>query len=228
MYEANGDRRATEKEIPRNHPETDRTLLFFGNLVSFIFHPLFIPFYITCFLVFVHPFAFPGMDQKVKVFRVISVFMLTAFFPAFTVFLLRRLQFIRSIYLRTQKDRIIPYVASMFFYFWIFYVSKNLTDSSPLFVMLLLAVFISSIVSLMANIYFKISMHGIAMGVMLTFFVLVALRGDVAMGAVLALVAITAGLVCTARLLVSDHYPFEVYAGFLLGIVSQLLAALFV
>lgn len=199
-----------------------------GNLISYIFHPLFIPFYISCFLLYIHPFAFAGMDDRVKLFRAISVFMLTAFFPAFTVFLLWRLNFISSIYLRTQKERIIPYVASMFFYFWIFYVSKNLTGTSPLFVMLMLAVFISSIASLMANIYFKVSMHAMAMGVMLTFFVIMALQPNVDLTAYLALAAITAGLVCTARLLVSDHRPFEVYAGFILGVLSQLLAAFFV
>jgi hypothetical protein len=168
------------------------------------------------------------MPEKTKVFRAISVFMLTAFFPAFTVFLLKQLKFVGSVMLDTQKDRIIPYVASMFFYFWVFYVSKNLTDSSPLFVKLLLGVFISSIISLMANIYFKISMHGMAMGVMLTFFVIVALQGNMDMGVYLTLAIIVAGLVCSARLLVSDHYPFEIYAGLVLGIISQVMGNLFV
>ena len=199
-----------------------------GNFISYIFHPLFIPFYLSCFLLYVHPFAFAGMDENVKFFRAVSVFMLTAFFPAFTVFLLRRLDFIGSVFLRTQKERIIPYVASMFFYFWIFYVSKNLTGNSPLFVMLMLAVFISSITSLMANIYFKVSMHAIAMGVMLSFFIIMTLQPNVDLTAYLALAAITAGVVCTARLLVSDHRPFEVYAGFVLGVISQLIAFLFI
>ncbi|MBC8034399.1 MAG: hypothetical protein H7Y03_09645 [Chitinophagaceae bacterium] len=232
MQEVNGYEEAKAMELladaKRRKPDADPALRFFGTLISFIFHPLFIPFYITCFLVFVHPFAFPGMDEKVKIFRVISVFLLTAFFPAFTVFLLKQLHFISSIYLNTQKERIIPYIAAMFFYFWIFYVSRNLVDSSPLFVMLMLAVFISSITSLMGNIYFKVSMHAIAMGVMLTFFVILALQGDVAMGIFLALAIVTAGVVCTARLLVSDHYPFEIYAGFLLGVLSQVLAMVFV
>lgn len=232
MYVANEkdfeDFGSTHQEPARSKPIVDPVLGFFGNFFSFVFHPLFIPFYATCFLVFVHPFAFTGIPEKLKIFRVISVFLLTAFFPAFTVFLLWRLKFIRSVYLRTQKERIIPYVAAMFFYFWIFYVSKNLPGTSPLFIMLMLGVFIASIAALMANNYFKVSMHGIAMGGMLTFFVLMSFHGDAAMGLYLSLAVLVAGIVCTARLLVSDHFRFEVYVGFFLGVISQLLALPFV
>lgn len=211
----------------RSQPKVNPLLGFFAHLISFVFHPLFIPFYITCFLVFIHPYAFAGVDDKTKMFRTLSVFIETAFFPAFIVLLLKLLGFIKSIHLRTQKERIIPYVAAMFFYFWIFYVIKNIQDQQPLLGIMLLGVFISSVAALMSNIYFKVSMHGIAMGVMVTFFILMAFKGDMAIGLYLSSVALIAGLVCTARLLISDHYPFEVYIGFFLGCVSQLLAIAF-
>jgi len=33
-----------------------------------------------------------------------------------------------------------------------------------------------------------------------------------------------AGIVCSSRLIVSSHRPFDVYAGFFIGAISQLLA----
>lgn len=201
---------------------------FSAHFFSFIFHPLFIPGYISAFLLFVHPYVFSGFSPRLKLLRFISVVLLTAFFPAFVVFLLKQLGLIKSIFLKTQKERIIPYIASMFFFFWIFYVSRNLSDSPPFFVILLLGVFISSIAALMANIYFKVSMHAIAMGGMVCFFEILAMQGTFSMGIYLSLAVLIAGIVCTCRFLVSDHYPFEVYAGFLLGVISQTLAALFV
>lgn len=198
-----------------------------GQIVSFVFHPLFIPFYLALFLIYIHPYAFAGMDDKTKIFRALSVFILTAFFPAFTVFLLWRLKFINSVLLRTQKERIIPYIAAMFFYFWIYYVSKNLPGNSPAFVWLMLGVFLSSIAALMANIYCKISMHAIAMGNLFIFFMLLALSGDASIGQVMAGVFL-AGVVLSARLFVSDHTSFEVYFGFVLGIICQFTAAWFV
>lgn len=197
-----------------------------ARTLSFIFHPLFIPFYLSMFLLYVNPYAFAGMDDKTKLFRAISVFMLTAFFPAFTVFLLWRLKFISSIFLRTQKERIIPYVAAMFFYFWLWYVSRKLPGNPSSFVWLTLGVFLSSIAALMANSYCKISMHAIAMGNLFLFFLLLGFGGDATLSDV-ATAIFTAGVILSARFFVSDHTAFEVYFGFLLGILCQFIAAWF-
>ncbi|MBS1564291.1 MAG: hypothetical protein JST39_07865, partial [Bacteroidetes bacterium] len=109
------------------------------------------------------------------------------------------------------------------FYFWIWYVYHNLHESDEMTAMLL-SVFIASIVGLMANIYFKISMHGLAAGSLLVFFLWLAFTGSVQMGGYLSLAVLVTGLVCTARFLVSDHSPFELYAGLAGGILCQLVA----
>lgn len=195
---------------------------FFGHLVSFVFHPLFIPTYITAFIVYQDPYAFAGMSEKGKLFKLLSVAFSTAFLPLFSVALMKQLGFIKSIFLRTQKDRIIPYIVCMIFYFWAWYVSKNLHDTSSLTAMLL-AVFLSCIAGMMANIYYKISMHGIAVGAMFVLFVWMATSGVVAIGPWLAIVTLVTGLVCTARFIVSDHNGFEVYSGLMVGALCQLI-----
>lgn len=204
--------------IPVRQPPLIR---FFAHLFSYVFHPLFVPSYTALFLIFVHPYVFPDSNPKIKVLRSISVVLLTAFFPAFSVFLLKQLGFVKTIFLKTRKERIIPYVISMFFYFWIFYVSFNLRDSPLFFKVMLLGVFLACIAAYMANIYYKVSMHAVAMGSFLTFFVLLALQGNFFMGLYLSLVTLIAGIVCTARLIVSDHHPFDVYSGFLMGAIMQ-------
>jgi hypothetical protein len=218
-------RREPDRPEPSDQPPG---LRFFANLLSVIFHPLFVPGYIAAFLIFVHPYAFSGFDPKVKMLRLISVVLLTAFFPAFTVFLLRKLGFVKSLFIRSQKERIIPYIASMFFYFWIFYVCKYLPGTPATLVTMLLGVFLASIVAFLANIYFKVSMHGVAMGGMVAFFLILAVFGSFPMTFFLTLALLIAGLVCTARLIASDHHPFEVYAGCFLGIIAQTLAVFFV
>lgn len=194
---------------------------FFAQLFSYIFHPLFIPSYSALFLIFVHPYVFPDSNPRIKLLRFVSVALITAFFPAFSVFLLKQLGFVKSIFLKTRKERIIPYVISMFFYFWIFYVSLNLRDSPLLFKVMLLGVFLACIAAYMANIYYKVSMHAVAMGCSLTFFILLALQGNFFMGLYLSIATLAAGIVCTARLIVSDHHPFDVYSGFLMGAIMQ-------
>jgi hypothetical protein len=195
----------------------------FGHIISYVFHPLFIPSYITAFLVYADPYAFAGLNDRLKMYRLVSVIFSTAFLPLFSVALMKQLGFIKSIFLRSQKDRIIPYIVCMIFYFWAWYVSKNIRDSSSQTAMLL-AVFLSCIAGMMANIYYKISMHGIAAGALLVLFIWMAFNGTVAGGSYLSIVILITGLVCTARFIVSDHNGFEVYSGLMVGALCQLVA----
>jgi hypothetical protein len=197
-------------------------------IVSYIFHPLFIAVYITAFLTYLHPTAFAATSTFEKARTLLSVFINTAFFPALVVLLLKQLKFINSIQLNTQKDRIIPIIASMIFYFWAFYVSKNIAGTPALLTQVLLATFLTSIVALMCNIKFKISLHGLAAGVAFCFFVLMAISTGVSLGLYVSIVTFIAGLVCTARLIVSNHAVSDVYAGFFLGMCCQLVAAFFI
>lgn len=152
------------------------------------------------------------------------------FFPIVTVLLLKALDFINSVYLRTQKDRIIPLVACGVWYFWITYIwwnSNKMDDSLSIpreAVQLAIAIFISSWLALMANIKIKISLHAISAGVALTLFILMALKQDLNFGIWLSVVVFITGLVCTCRFIVSDHTQQEVYGGLIAGTVSMLVA----
>jgi hypothetical protein len=154
----------------------------------------------------------------------IQAFIMFTFFPLVTVLLLKALKFISTIYLRTQKDRIIPFVACGIWYFWIWYVWHNLPDYPGAAVQFALAIFIASSIGLIANIYMKVSMHAISTGVMVTFIVLLAFNHDISSGIYISIALLIAGLVCTARLIASDHTQKEVYMGLLAGIISQLIA----
>ena len=131
-------------------------------------------------------------------------------------------------FLKTQKDRIIPYVVCGIYYFWMWYVLKNQPEFPRYFVMLSLAIFLASSLGLIVNSFLKVSMHSISIGVMLTFILLLAFLTDVNYGFYIAIAFLIGGLVCTARLVNSDHNPAEVYIGLLLGIVAQVIAYFFV
>ena len=59
-----------------------------------------------------------------------------------TVFLLKALGFIESLYLRSQKDRIIPYIASGIFYFWAYTVFRQQSHYPVVLTGFILGVFI--------------------------------------------------------------------------------------
>ncbi|MFX5660556.1 hypothetical protein ABTE05_19510, partial [Acinetobacter baumannii] len=91
-------------------------ILIPAKVLAYILHPLFVPTYFFAFLMIAYPYEFAGITAWQLKLRLFSVFWLTVFFPAFAVFLLWRLKFSSGILLRTQKERIVPYIITMFFY----------------------------------------------------------------------------------------------------------------
>lgn len=196
-----------------------------AQFISYVFHPLFIPLYVTLFIVYIHPSYFVGIPAFFKARAIASIGINTIVFPLITVLLLRGLGFIQSVFLRTQKDRIIPYIASGIFYFWIYFVLRGQTLYPPLLVGFMLGVFLASSAALIINIYTKVSMHATGMGGVLGIALVIMQSQTMLMTWPLALALVLTGLVCTARLLVSDHSPRQVYMGLLTGVVTQLVAA---
>ena len=201
---------------------------FSANLISYIFHPLFIPLYVGYFLMFIHPTYFVGYGSKEKYWLLIRVAYTMVFFPIITVLLLKAIGFIESVFLKTQKDRIIPYIACGIYFFWGYLVFRNQPSIPSILTAFTFAVFLSSSVALIANIYFKISMHAIGMGGVLGLFVVIMNSNTMLMTGPLSLAFLITGMVCTARLLISNHSDKEIYMGLLVGIACQLVAAVII
>lgn len=195
-----------------------------ARFFSYLFHPVFIPVMLVWYMVFQNPYLFAGFSSMDKTKVLIQAFVMFSFFPIVTVLLLKGLQFISSFQLKTQKDRIIPLVACGIWYFWIWYVWRNLPDYPKLSVQLTLAIWISSSLALLANIIMKISLHTISAGLMLTFVLLLTLAGFPSMGIYLSIAILITGITATSRFIVSDHRPLEIYAGLIVGAISMLIA----
>lgn len=197
----------------------------FAHLVSYIFHPLFIPVYVTYFLTFIHPSYFVGFSAAQKTWIIVRVAYTMVFFPLLTVLLLRALGFNKSFFLKTQKERIIPYIACGIFFFWAYLVFRNQPEIPSVLTAFTFGVFLSSSAALLANINMKISMHAIGMGGLIGIFLVIMLLNTMLMTWPLSLAFLIAGLVCTSRMIVSDHTPNEIYMGLLLGVACQFVAA---
>jgi hypothetical protein len=180
------------------------------------------------FLVYVHPAVFAGSSPKNKMMTVLQSALMYSFFPLISVFLLKAVGFINSVFLATQKDRIIPFIMCNIWYFWIWFVWRGLDESPKEIVLLAMAIFLASAIGLMANIYMKISMHAIAMGVMTGFVLFLILKYPVNAGVYMSAALFITGLVCTSRFIASDHTAKEIYGGLLAGFASTLLVAFFV
>ncbi|MBM3431718.1 MAG: hypothetical protein FJX92_01780 [Bacteroidetes bacterium] len=201
--------------------------LFF-QFLSWVLHPVFQPVWVIAFLLFCEmSTAFLGFRPFQRWLILGQAFTLYAFFPLVTVGLLKALGFIESVQLRTQRERVIPLLAAGIWYFWIWYVWKNLPDYPAELVRLTLAIWTASWATLMINTRMKISLHTISAGLMLTFLCLWSLNHPYGAGIYLPVASLLAGLIGAARFVVSDHTQTEVYAGYVLGISAMLIIHFF-
>jgi hypothetical protein len=174
------------------------------------------------------PFEFVGITEWQLKMRLFSVAWLTAFFPAFAVFLLWRLKLSDSIFLRTQKERIIPYVITMFFYWWMYYLSRNFTDQPIALKFFYLGIFVASAIGMTVNNFMKVSLHAMGIAGLTTSVILVSVFYPVNNAVWVLLAILLTALVISARLVVSDHTKKELIVGLLIGVVTQVAAYMWV
>ena len=208
----------------KESPKFSFALRLAAKIISYLFHPLFIPVYVSWFIVYLQPYLFSGFNKWDKALVIFRFFVMYTVFPLVTVLLAKGLGFVSSIQLKTQRERIIPYVACGMYYFWMWYVLRNQPEFPIAVVALTFAIFLASSIALIANIYMKISMHTIAVGVMATFIMLLAFKQDTSFGIYIAVAIFISGIVCTARMIASDHTQREIYGRLFIGGVSQLVA----
>lgn len=197
-----------------------------AQLVSVLLHPLFVPAALVWLMLYQHPMYHLFTDGPLRLRIFAMVVLNTVLFPALVVFLLWRLKFISSVQLHTQRERIMPLTISIVFYFWAFYVGRNLESIPPAMQQWLVGVFLGSCAAMFTNIFFKISLHTLAAGGAVAFMLLQVWHDAHWPLHWLLLACLLAGLAGTARLLRGAHQPGEVYGGYLAGAICQVAAML--
>jgi hypothetical protein len=198
-----------------------------ARIFSFIFHPLFIPVYLAWIILQTQSILFSSLTVDGRRFFIPRFILLNTFLPLFSILLMKQLGFISSIYLRTQRDRIIPYVVCMIFYWWGWYTFNHQPEFSRLPVIVTLATFLGCVGGLMANINMKVSMHAIAAAVMTSFIIYLGFTQEISSGIYISGSILLTGIICTARFIDSDHSPKEIYTGLVIGILAFLAAVYF-
>jgi hypothetical protein len=107
------------------------------------------------------------------------------------------------------------------FYFWAYYVSRNLEAIPQSLQQWLLGVFLCSCAAMFVNIFRKISLHAIGMGGTIAFAAWQQATDNHWPHFKLLASMLLAGMVGTARLIRSAHKPADVYAGYLAGAICQ-------
>jgi len=199
-----------------------------ARFVSYIFHPLFFPTYGTLLIVGLNPNMFGPFRDKVHFAWLIIIIALTIVFPLVWILMMRGLQMIDSLQLRTSKERIIPFVATATFYLWATWMFKptvtmKIPPNLPIFYMMLGACF-AIFEAFVINVFAKVSLHTLAAG-SLTGLTLILIRySTFDLRLMFVGVILMAGVIGTARLMLKAHTDKEVALGYVAGFTAQFIS----
>ena len=204
-----------------------KILIALAKVASYVFHPVFMP-TVMAYVLFMlsHDTGFAGVTDKAFKMWLLIIAINTLFFPLLTILLLKGLGFLNSIQMKESKDRIIPLIACMIFYFWANHaLGSNPEVHIPLILhTLTLGSFWGIIVIFMVSIFYKVSMHSAAAGGMIGILLVLMFTSNVNMVFPFFVALFIAGLIGTARMILKAHQIWEVWIGYVLGILVQVAA----
>lgn len=126
-----------------------------------------------------------------------------------------------------RQERVMPLMMVAAFFYLTYYLLKQ-SDQNTIITLFMIGATMLVLLCLIINYFTKISIHATSWGGFLGALLGFSLRFQVDLVVWILIVLFVSGMVGTARLLLRVHTPGQVYNGFILGIVSQMLLFYFV
>lgn len=192
----------------------------FLKLISYLLHPLFIPFAGTLAYFLITPKYSP---LKIQSGNILPIFILTIIIPIIFYLILRNLGVVNSVFMTDIKERKYPLYISLALLLMILYkvIPNNFTIELHYYFLGLIAATFSALVLLFLN--FKCSIHLLGMGSFLMYLINLSIHFQINITLLIGITTFLCGLAATSRLYLNAHTRSEVLIGFLLGVVTQLI-----
>ena len=166
------------------------------------------------------PRYIPDPIFKAKLF---SVTILTVLLPILLFSLLKTLKKVESIYLENVKQRIIPLILNCIISVLILVRVLPSTEFIELY-FFFVGVLLSTLACLiLAILNFKASIHMIASGGVLMFFIALSFHFSINISGSIALMCFIVGAIASSRLHLNAHTKIELVIGLFIGLIPQLI-----
>ena len=210
-----------------------------AQAVSLLLHPLFLFLYVLWFSYIIDPYAFKINDDHQLGVMIIMTVMLLLVIPLITTVMMKGLGFIQSLSMNDPKERIGPLIACMICYIWHYVNVNNNPDIPASYQVISLGGCISVALVFFINNFSKISMHTVGAGAFVggtisILFIHIGAPIELIFGeskcyvhpVVILMICITlAGLIGTSRMILNAHRPIDIYGGYLVGLISIIVAS---
>jgi len=192
---------------------------FILKSISFVFHPLIMPLLGVIFYFHKTPRFIPEPVRNAKVF---SIIILTIILPILLFFLLKTVNKVDSIYLKSTKERLIPLFINCIITTLILIRVLNPSEIIELYYFFLGILCSTLACFIMAIFKVKASIHMIAASGFFMFAVAIGIHYQINVNGTIALMMIILGAVATSRLHLKAHTNQELIIGLFTGLFPQL------
>jgi hypothetical protein len=202
------------------------SITLLAKIISGIFHPLLMPVY-GLLVIFSAPTLFGFIPLELKRILCLIVLVNNVLLPLSLLLYLWYRRLISSFVIDNREERVLPLAITTFFYFLTLYIFFKFRI--PVFIKsYILSAAIISLLIMIINWRFMISIHGAGAGALLALILVLSFRMIMPLTAFLLPVVIICGLVLSARLWLESHTPAEVWWGLLLGFgITAILLSVF-
>lgn len=192
---------------------------FILKSISFVFHPLIMPLLGVLFYFSKTPRFIPEPVRNAKIF---SIIILTIILPILLFFLLKTVHRVKTIYLKSTKERLIPLFINCIIIVLILIRVLTANEIVELYYFFLgilcstLACFILAIFKV------KASIHMIAASGFFMFAIAIGMHYQININGTIALMMVILGAIATSRLHLKAHTNQELIVGVFVGLFPQL------
>lgn len=190
--------------------------------ISTVFHPVFVNLAGLLYLLFLSPYLSLTLSPRAQLFYALFIFISAGVVPIVVVLGLKLFGKVQSVLLDVQEERNIPYLITAAIYLFDFYFFSRVHTPSMIRAYLLACACIVVAVVLI-NHFYKISVHGAALGSLAGILMSHGTESWLDIRLALAVVIIVSGITLSARLFLYAHQLSQVIWGWLLGFAIMLL-----
>ena len=190
-----------------------------SQIISIAFHPIFMPLY-GLLIIFSAPTILYFVPLKIKKLTLLVIACNNIILPLSLILMLYSRGIIKSFQAREKKERTIVLIITTILYLVTTTLMLRLPIPNLIKVYFVSTTFVSFI-TLIINQFWRLSLHSVAVGGLLTLVCLMVYIFNVPVIWYISGMVLLSGLVMFSRLYNEDHEPAEVWTGFFAGAASM-------
>ncbi len=196
-----------------------------AHAFSYTFHPLLM----TSVAVFVlfnsgHYLSVVNAGIRDTIFSIF--FILTFLLPALFIPVLYYFRLISKLEIDLRKERLLPLISTTVIYSLAYYFMQRIS-MPPILLKIIFSSIVVLLVCTVATFFWKISLHSAGLGGLFGFVIYIGINNNLNVLLVGFIIILVSGFVGSSRLYLTRHNQWQIYGGYLAGVIAVYLTMIF-